>query len=42
MSAEFGFDCMDVFLISDIKSNLRSNFATNFVEKHAHELICHI
>jgi hypothetical protein len=42
MTSKLSFNCMDVFLISDIESNLYSNFAADFVEKHTHELVCHI
>jgi hypothetical protein len=33
---------MTIFWISYTQSNLRSNFATDLVKKHTHELVCHI
>jgi len=42
MTSKLSFNCVDVFLISDIESNLCSNFATDFVEKHTHELVSNI
>jgi hypothetical protein len=42
MTSKFGFNCVDVFLISDIESNLRSDFTADFVKKHTHEFVCHI
>jgi len=42
MTTKFGFNCMAVFWIGNTQSNLCGNFATDFVEKHTHELVCHI
>ena len=42
MTPKLGFNCVDVFWIGNIQSNLRGYFAADLMEKHTHEFICHI